>query len=208
MSSSPQDDADSDESSGITTLRPVPVKQARSFELAESDGTQYFSAAELLERGKALAAHASEPASPLVQEAPPPTPAALSRSSFIAQFRQASALRKASALLLPLLCVLLLVKPLLKRAEPRAAREPSANIAAKLVAVESKLVAPPQSPPASEITLPRGVTMARAAADSVATGDFSRALALYRELARREPENRVYAEAARILSERAQVRTP
>jgi RNA polymerase-interacting CarD/CdnL/TRCF family regulator len=52
------------------------------------------------------------------------------------------------------------------------------------------------------------VTVAHAAADSVATGDFSRAAALYRELARREPKNQAYSQAARILTERTQPRAP
>jgi hypothetical protein len=52
------------------------------------------------------------------------------------------------------------------------------------------------------------MTAAHAAADSVATGDFSRALGLYRELARREPQNQAYREAARILGERPQTRSP
>jgi len=58
------------------------------------------------------------------------------------------------------------------------------------------------------LALPHGVTLARAAADSVATGDFSRAAVLYRELSRREPNNPVYAQAARILAERAQTPAP
>lgn len=206
--STPQNDLDSDESSGVTTLRPVPVKPARLIDLAESDSTQYFSASELLERGKALAALASEPTAPRAQPAPPQPPATPRRSGWLGQFRQASLARKTAALLLPLLCALLLALPALKKAVRPAISQPIASVPAPVVPAQAKLSAPP--PPtalAPALALPRGMTFAHAAADSLATGDFSRAASFYGELARREPENQAYRVIARILSERVQART-
>ena len=49
-------------------------------------------------------------------------------------------------------------------------------------------------------TLPAGVkTLERQAVDYVASGDTAKAAAAYEELVRRDPNNKVYAEAARIL---------
>ena len=49
-------------------------------------------------------------------------------------------------------------------------------------------------------TLPAGVkTLERQAVDYVASGDIAKAAAAYEELVRRDPNNKVYAEAARIL---------
>jgi hypothetical protein len=42
-------------------------------------------------------------------------------------------------------------------------------------------------------------TLERQAVDAVASGNYPQALAYYDELSRRDPSNRVYAEAARIL---------
>ncbi|HEY0465837.1 MAG TPA: hypothetical protein VGC79_16605 [Polyangiaceae bacterium] len=204
----PQNEVQTDENSGITavtTLRPVPVKPARLFELAESDSTTYFSATELLERGKTLAALESaaqaRPELPAVPEAAP-------RPGWRAQFRRASLARKASAVLLPLLCVLLLVKPRLEKSEQPAPSKPSASVAAPAAPAKAQLVSPPPSASVATLALARGVTAAHAAADSVATGDFSRAASLYRELSRSDPKNPAYSEAARILSERAMARAP
>jgi hypothetical protein len=206
-----QDETDIDESSGITTLWPAPVKSALLRDLADGDSTQFFSASELLERGKALAAQASEPA-----PTPQPTPhassaseAAQRRPGWLTQFRRTSAARKASALLLPLLCVLTLVRPVFKRTEHRGASALRPSIAAPVVPVRPSLATPPPvAPRTPPLALARGVSLAHAAADSVATGDFARAAVLYRELARHEPKSQAYSEAARILGERAQAPTP
>jgi hypothetical protein len=51
--------------------------------------------------------------------------------------------------------------------------------------------------------LPPGAkTLERQAVDAVAAGDYVRAAGVYEELSRRDPTNRVYAEAARILRNR------
>lgn len=212
--SRPQNELDDDESSGVTSLLPVANKPARFFELSEGDSTSYFSASELLERGKALAARTAEAsAQPAVNAVPEPEPEpapAPERPGWFAEFRRASFARKATAILLPLLCVLWLAKPPFRRSDPKVVSKPSPSAAAPSASASEKAIVPqvasaaPDAPP----VLPRGVTDARAAADSVATGDFSRALALYRELSRREPKNQAYREAARILGERAQTRAP
>jgi hypothetical protein len=100
-----------------------------------------------------------------------------------------------------------LAKPRLKRpAQP--SNRPSTPVSATVAAALPKPALPkPSASPAPTPILLRGVTLARAAADSVATGDFSRAALLYRELSRREPKSRVYLEAARILSERETAHT-
>ena len=132
--SAPQDDADDSEQSGVTSLRPVPVKPARLVDLAEGDSTHYFSASALLDRGKALAAQANEPAPPRAEPAALPAEAAPprvvetvpQRPSWRVQFQQASGARKAAAILLPLLCLALLLKPAFKLVRPPAASAPSA----------------------------------------------------------------------------------
>jgi hypothetical protein len=208
--SSPQSDADADESSGVTTLRPVLAKPARLLDLTESDSTHYFSASDLLERGKALTVPSGLPEPPPTPEGSSAPVLAPARPSWLAQFRRASSGRKASALLLPLLCVGLLAKPMLEKAKsPTTASKPSAGPTVPIASAEAKPPAtPPPSATISALSLPRGVTLVHAAADSVATGDFSRAAALYRELSRREPTNPTYSVAARILSQRARARTP
>ena len=206
--SRPQNDVDADESSGVTILQPVPAKPARLLGLSESDSTHYFSATELLERGKALAAHTSEPIPSPAQQArsAPETPRR--GPGWLEQLREASLGRKLSALLLLLACVILLARPVLKKAEHHVASKPKAAVAVPTIATEPKRAVAAPSATASAFALPRGVTLAHAAVDSVATGDFSRATTLYRELSRREPTNQAYGVAARILSERAQARTP
>ena len=220
--SAPQDNADDNEQSGVTSLRPVPVKPARLVDLAEGDSTQYFSASALLDRGKALAAQASEPAPPrtepaaLAAEAAPPrvVETVPQRPSWRVQFQQASGVRKAAAILLPVLCLALLLKPASKLVRPPAASAPSAPSARSAPSAlpvappPAKLAAPVPPPPDAALSLPRGMTLAHAAADSVATGDYARAASLYRELSRRDPSNPAFREAARILTERAPARTP
>jgi len=199
---------DVDESSGVTALLPVANKTARLFELSESDSTSYFSASELLERGKALAARTAESLTlPAVNAVPEPEPEPAPAPE--PQIRRTSFSRKTLAVLLPLLCAFLLAEPLLKEPKPKPVQKPAPSAAAPSAAALSTLTPPvastaPDTPP----VLPRGMTAAHAAADSVATGDFSRALGLYRELARREPKNQAYREAARILGERAPTRSP
>ena len=211
--SRPQDEVDADESSGVTTLLPVVSKTARLFELSESDSTSYFSASELLERGKALAARTAESLPPsavnAVPEPEPELPPLPER-----QIQRTSFARRAIAVLLPLLCALLLAEPLLKKPEHKTINQPIPSAAAPSTAAPSASALGKIAPPVASATpdappvLPRGMTAAHAAADSVATGDFSRALALYRELARQDPKNQAYREAARILGERAQTRSP
>ena len=193
-----QNEVEVDESSGVTALRPMPAKPARLFELAEGDSTAYFSASELLERGKALSAHAEEP------EADPRPP----RASWLTQFGRASWTRKVSAIALPVLCVLLLARPLLQKSQKPVLSKPSSGAPVPELLVQAKPAVPPPSASSTTLLLPRGVTAAHAAADGVATGDFSRAATLYRELSLREPQNQAYREAARILSKRTQTPSP
>ncbi|HYQ44846.1 MAG TPA: hypothetical protein VER11_22830 [Polyangiaceae bacterium] len=207
--STPQNEIEADESSGVTALRPVPSKPARLFELSESDSTHYFSATELLERGKALAASQATEASAQPTPEPAEAPEAAAQSpGALAQFRRASLPRKALAVLLPLACALLLAKPLLKKPTPSTVSKPIASPSASIVPKTPERAPAAASAALTSISLPRGVSAAHAAADSVAMGDFSRALALYRELSQREPKNAAYREAARILSERARTRSP
>jgi len=101
-----------------------------------------------------------------------------------------------------------LVKPRLEKREQPTTSEPSPRAAAPIVPPQPKHAPPAPISDVETPILPRGVTVAHAAADSVATGDFSRAARLYRELSRREPTNQAYREAARILSERTPARAP
>jgi hypothetical protein len=64
------------------------------------------------------------------------------------------------------------------------------------------------TPPQPAPTLPRGVSLEKAAADALAVGDFGRALGLYRELARREPTHAAYAHAVTILERRMRIPAP
>lgn len=205
---------DEEESSGVTSLAPVPIKTMRLSVLHDADRTQYFSVNTLLERGKTVAAReqvnsavgpppslariaeVSETPPPMVKMQPP-TP------SIWQQVQQASWARKASAVLLPLLISMLVLRPVLKKPKHGSLPAPSA---AASVALPSPAFPTPQlaaTPPEPPPTLPRGVSLEKAAADSVAAGDFQRASGLYRELLRREPQNAAYREALRILERRA-----
>lgn len=62
---------------------------------------------------------------------------------------------------------------------------------------------PPPAQPGRPVELAATGRMARLATDALATGDLARAAGAYRKLATREPQNPVYAEAARILEARA-----
>jgi hypothetical protein len=205
--SSLQNELEADESSGITSLRPVPVKTASYAELVDGDSTHYLSVSELLDRGKGLGAQPCE--SPLLPQPAAPDVGFTARADpnlwrLWRQFRAAPAPLKASLVLLPvaLVALLLLAKPVVHRPLGAAPGMPSARIARPIVAaLMTKLPAKPVLA-ASQVVLPRGVSLVRAAADAVATGDFSRAAQCYRELALREPNNRAYVEGARILAER------
>ena len=196
---------DEEESSGVTSLAPVPIKTMRLSALQDADRTQYFSVNTLLERGKTVAAREqtrlSETPPPLAQQQP-------AKPSIWQQIQQASLARKASALLLPLLISMLVLKPVFKKPKHGSAPVPSAaaSVALRSPALPTpKLAATPPEPPP---TLPRGVSLEKAAADSVAAGDFQRAGGLYRELLRREPKNAAYREALRILERRTQAHSP
>jgi len=205
---------EAEESSGVT-MAPVPVKPTR-LDLDESDRTQYFSITALVERGKAVASRALPPVAPAPStERPhvttlPPEPGP-KKPGILQQIREASFPRKASAVMLPLLIGLLLFKPLKKNPSPSAAdtaETTTAMTTPKAVAApepEPQLAATPAEPPP---TLPKGMSLERAAADAIAAGDFGRALALYRELSRRQPDNAAYREAARILERRAKDKLP
>jgi hypothetical protein len=212
---------DAEESSGVTSLAPVPAKPTRLSGLDENDRTQFFSVGALLDRGKAEAAReqvrvareqvravmAAAAAASAVPHAShePRKPA---RAGILRQIREASFARKASALLLPLLIVLLSFKPVFKKPKQGAVRAPLA-----VVVTSPQPDAPPQlklatTPAAPPPTLPRGVSLEKAAADAVAAGDFMRAVALYRELSRREPARAAYTDALAILERRVRAKAP
>lgn len=68
----------------------------------------------------------------------------------------------------------------------------------------------PVTPPkdAGAIAPVSAKTLERQAVDAVAAGDYPTAAAIYEELSRKDPNNRVYAEAARILRRRLDPRVP
>ncbi len=224
---------DEKESSGVTRLAPVPVKTMRLSGLDDNDRTQFFSAGVLVERGKVVAAREQEraaleqaraaaAAAAMAAAARPPTPdhqSEPSKPGLVQQLRQASFARKATILLLPILLVLLLLKPVFKKPMQVAATAPGAS--AQALAIASLPVNPPAAnapaaaavalaatPPEPPPTLPRGVSLEKAAVDAVEAGDFGRALALYRELARREPQRAAYADAVKILERRVRAQAP
>jgi hypothetical protein len=208
-------DVDEHESSGITSLLPVPVKTVRFDDLDESDRTQFFSVDQLLARRKSsLGSEASsEPSGPetATGAAAPPGMPKTRRSGPLQAFREASFARQASAVMLPLLLGLLLLKPVFRKPSQHAPGAPAAASIAKLKAPVLPRAAEVTSRPAAAAArpiLPKGVSLERAAADSIAGGDFTRARALYRELSQHDPSNLAYREAARILEERARARTP
>lgn len=194
---------DEDESSGVTSLAPVPTKTMRLGVIHDADRTEYFSATTLLERGKTVAVREQTTA----RETPPPVALGQPpKPSIWQQFQQASLARKASAVLLPLLLSMLVLKPVFKKSKHASLPAPSATVALPSPALPApKLAATPPEPP---LTLPRGVSLEKAAADSVAVGDFQRARGWYRELLRREPQNAAYREALRILERRVQAHSP
>lgn len=204
--------SDADETSGVTSLAPVPVKTTR-LNGFDHDSTQFFDVSRLLARGKAIAARAPQPhAGPTAPSAEQPLPALPVEPSILQQFREASLARKASAIMLPLLIALLLFKPVFKKPKPASANEPAPSAPAAVraptvVAPEpARVLAPtaPEPPP----SLPRGVTLEKGAVDAVAGGDFGRALTLYRELCRRSPNNAAYREAVQVLERRLRGRGP
>jgi hypothetical protein len=215
-----KDDAsDADETSGVTSLAPVPVKTTR-LNGFDFDRTHFFDVSTLLERGKAIAARAqaseharAEATAPSAEQ---PLPALPVRPSIWRQFREASLARQASAIMLPLLIGLLLVKPVFKKPEPPSAGQP---VPSALSAVHTPNVLAPAPEPEPEPvlaptaaepppSLPRGVTLEKAAVDAVAGGDFGRALTLYRELAGRSPNNAAYHQAVVVLERRQRAPAP
>lgn len=202
---------DSEESSGVTTMAPVPAKAVRLSELEDADRTAYFSVTALMERGKAVAARSETlAAESLVVTEPPPPPAAA--PGFIQQLREASLARKATLVVLPLLLGLLALEP--SFGKPAAAVLPPGPSATQAPArpqhvaqpdLRARVAPTPAEPPPA---LPKGVTLERAASDALAGGDFQRALGSYRELSRREPGNVAYREAARILERRTREKQP
>ncbi len=218
---------DSEESSGVTTMAPVPAKTARLSELEESDRTAYFSVTALMERGKAVAERAEHTEPPAVaQSAPPPaplapeaTPAAPRKPGIVQQLRDASPARKATLVVMPMLIALLALAPagaLEEQTPPTVSSAPAsvssasaASIAHPQQVAESdpkQLLAPTPAEPLP--SLPKGTTMERAAADALVAGDYPRALGFYRELSRRQPEHAAYREATRILERRQREKQP
>lgn len=188
-------------------MAPVPARTMRLGGLEDADRTQFYSVNTLLERGRAVAAReqarASESEKPAAVEQP-------AKPGILQQLRQASLVRKASALLLLLLISLLLVKPVFKK-KPKpsnASVGTAASSTPRLAPATPSAVPPSTTPPEPVLSLPRGVSPEKAAADAVAAGDFQRAGALYRELSRREPGNAAYREAERILERRRRAQTP
>ena len=194
-------------------LAPVPVTPARFSDLSEAANTQYFSVKDLLDRGKALAAEAHPPV-PAVSQPPPPAraismpsaaPPRPARRCALEQVRDASLARKATLVVLPLLLLLLALKPPFKKRASVAGSRPSAAVTATQKP-HSAAAPVPEASPVEEveqrIALAPGMTLQRVAVDSVTAGNFEQAFRAYRELARREPSNTAYAEAARILAAR------
>lgn len=208
----PQQGADGEETSGVTSLAPVPVKTMRLSGVSDSDRTAFFHVSTLLERGKALATRS--------QQQPPPappgeqlTPALPTKPGIRQQIREASFARKASAVMLPLVAGMLLLKPVFKepKSESPPASAPASASSPAVAAPEpaaspqiSLAATPPQPPPA----LPRGVSLEKAAVDAVAGGDFQRALTHYQELYRRSPDNAAYRQAQQILERRVRGQAP
>jgi hypothetical protein len=174
-----------------------------------AESTHYFSVEELL--GRRSPASIAEPA-PALPEVPSAGKVAKEPSG-LAAFRAASPARKAILAVLPLLIGLVLARPALRdRFAASAHSVPSATIyeapAAALQPSADPQPSPPLAPPVPKMSLPNGVSLARAAADSVAAGDYARALALYRGLAAREPHNPAHARAVSILEQRARQAGP
>ncbi|RYZ05481.1 MAG: hypothetical protein EOO73_19720 [Myxococcales bacterium] len=222
-----QDALKSDEGSGVTKMAPMPVKTLRLSELDESDRTAYFSVTALMERGKAVAARVYSPATPPAAAGAPPAPEAPSaadeppiaplplKPSVVQQFREASLPRKATVVMLPLLIGMLLLKPVFKKPSevegvPAATGTTQEALVPQHVAEPEPTRAPllaatPAEPPP---VLPKGLSLERAASDALAAGDFERALGLYRELSRRQPQSAAYGEAVHILERRLRERQP
>ncbi len=127
-------------------------------------------------------------------------------------WRRASLARRATVLLLPF--ALLAAGGLVARTRPAAGRDSrgsSAPIANSVAALVRTSPSSPVSPPAPEVAPPQvggGKTLARVAADAVASGAYADAVARYDDLARVYPDAPVYREAARILRSRLDVRVP
>lgn len=81
---------------------------------------------------------------------------------------------------------------------PRASAAPAPTI--------SQSSNSPARLPLPDVIVDTRVTLQRAAADVLAQGRYAEALVLYRRLLEREPNNKAYAEVARILEERLKMR--
>lgn len=211
--------ADGEETSGVTSLAPVPVKTMRLSGVSDNDRTAFFHVSTLLERGKALATrsqqqHHQPPSAATAAPGEQLTPTLPSKAGIRQQIREASFARKASAVMLPLIAGMLLLKPLFKESKAErapassalSAASPPAALAPEPAAIpQVSLAATPAQPPPA---LPRGVSLEKAAVDAVAGGDFERALAHYRELHRRSPDNAAYRQAVQILERRLRGQAP
>jgi hypothetical protein len=128
----------------------------------------------------------------------------------------ASPARKATLVVLPLMLLLVSLKPIFKprpspakRAIAAAAIAPSARNteppapAAALVPARAPLEPSPASAAAAAglngVAVKPGVSLERAATDSLASGDYARALELYRALAAARPEAPAYSSAVKVL---------
>jgi len=232
----PEGDVDLEhESSGVTSLPaaasasmvPVPATPTRLLDFDE-DCTQYFSVDELWARRPTSVAEGAAPAG-----TPPPTPplavgaptsAAAKRRGLLQSLRQASLVRQATLIMLPLLIGLLLLKPVLEHSRGRAAGtgarttatatsglttpKPSSAPVVGPAPEAARAEAPVRGAPVPRATPGHAVSLERAAADSLALGDFPRAAALYGQLSQREPNNLAYREATRILTERVRGHSP
>jgi len=235
----PEGDLDLEhESSGVTSLPaaapgnmvPVPAPPKR---LLDFDGgsTQYFSVAELWARRPTNFAEGAEQAGTAAPRPGValgvPSAAPAKRRGLLASFRQASLVRQATLIMVPLLVGLLLVTPVLKPSRGSAAGTGAKATAPGTVASGATTPKPaplaePQAegaraeepvrsalpPPSPHATPGHAVSLERAAADSLAVGDFARAAVLYSLLSQREPNNPAYREATRILTERVRGHAP
>lgn len=135
----------------------------------------------------------------------------LERRGVIASWRKSSGVTRACLLLLPLIALVWGLPRFRERFRQRefdtAAASPSAPSAP---AAPSPAAAPSEAPPperAAAVDVPVEPAqpalppkLERAAADRIAAGDPKAALALYRDLAARQPDNAAFREAVRILA--------
>lgn len=181
-------------------LAAVPLALAEEPRTVVGQGPSRASAQQLLARYAAQAAASSDDASSEVLLLP------LRRTWFhrVASFARDDFRRapRIVRLLLPAL-------PLLAAATTFLDVDPAAPALSRAVAVAATTVAakpepttaPPAALPTTFLTIARrpGHTLASDAADAAARGDRARAIAIYAQLAREQPNEPAYASAARIL---------